>query len=52
MDYKIIWYITIGIVAFLILRRIVVNWAINKLVRTEFEHVLNNDEFKVKGRFQ
>lgn len=51
MEYKIIGYIAIGLLAFILIRRVLINWAISKLVKSEFSHVLNHPDYKVKGRF-
>ena len=52
MDYKIYGYIALGLIAVYLAIRLAGQWAINKLIRTEFEHVLNSKEHKVKGRFE
>jgi len=51
MEYKIFAYVAVGIVAVYFAIRMAGQWAVNKLVNAEFEHVLNHEEHKVKGRF-
>jgi hypothetical protein len=51
MEYKIIAYAAIALVAIYVAIKLAGQWAINKVVQAEFEHVLNNEEHKVKGRF-
>lgn len=52
MDYKIVGYIAAILLTIYIAIRLAGQWAVNKLVRAEFEHVLNHENHKVKGRFQ
>jgi len=53
MDYKIITYVALGILAVAyIISRIVSQLAVRKIIRAEYESVLNSDENKVKGRYQ
>ncbi len=51
MEYKIIGYIALALIAVYIALRMAGQWAIKKLIRAEFEHVLNSEEHKVKGRY-
>lgn len=52
MEYDIIVYAGIGLIAVYIAIRLAGQRLVNKLVRAEFEQVLNSEEHKVKGRFQ
>ncbi len=51
IEYKTIGYIAIGLIAIYFAVRIAGQMAIRKLIRAEFDHVVNSDEHKVKGRF-
>lgn len=52
MDYRAIGYIALGMLALYIALRLMERYALRKLVQVEYEHVLNSDEHKVKGRYQ
>jgi len=52
MDYRIIGYVALGVLALFIVRRLTIRWLINKFIRAEMNHVLNHPDFKVKGRFE
>ena len=52
MEYKILTYIALALIAIYILIRASGEWAVKKLIRAEYEHVLNSEEHKVKGRYQ
>jgi hypothetical protein len=53
IDYKIITYFALGtLAAAYLISRIVSQLAVGKLIRAEYEHVLNSEEHKVKGRYQ
>jgi len=51
LEYKIIAYVALGLTAVYIALRLGAQWAANKLIDAEFEHVLNHENHKVKGRF-
>jgi hypothetical protein len=51
MDYRAIGYIALGMLALYITLRLMERYALRKLVQVEYEHVLNSDEHKVKGRY-
>ncbi len=51
MDYKTYGYIALGLLAVYLAVRAAGEYAVKKLIRAEFEHVLTNDEHKAKGRF-
>jgi len=51
MEYKIFGYIALGLLALYFALRMAGQYAVNKLVKAEFDHVLNHDEHKVKGRY-
>ncbi len=53
MDYKVMVYAVVGVFAAVyIICRLLGRLAIKKLIRTEYEHVLNSEEHKVKGRYE
>jgi len=52
MEYKIYLYIAMGLIGIYVAMRMAGQWAVNKLVQAELESVLNNDENKVKGRYE
>ncbi len=52
METKVIAYIALALLAVYFLMRMAEQWAVKKLIRAEFDHVLNNDEHKVKGKYQ
>jgi hypothetical protein len=51
MDYKIYGYVALGLLAVYLAIRAAGEYAVKKLVRAEFDHVLNHEEHKVKGRY-
>ena len=52
MEYKILAYTAVALFAVYFLMRLAEQWAVKKLIRAEFEHVIHSDEHKVKGRYQ
>jgi len=52
IDYKIYGIIALGLLAIYVALKLAGQWAVNKLIRAEFEHVLNHKEHKVKGRYE
>ena len=52
IDAKVYAYVALGLLAIYVGLRLFGQWTINKLVRAEFEHVLNHDEHKIKGKFE
>lgn len=51
MEYKILGYIALGLLGVYIGFKLLGQYAINKLIRAEFDHVINSNEHKVKGRY-
>jgi hypothetical protein len=51
MEYKILGITVIVLAAIYVAIRLAGQWAFSKLIKTEFEHVLNHEEHKVKGRY-
>ncbi|MCX6708857.1 MAG: hypothetical protein NTW67_04405 [Candidatus Woesearchaeota archaeon] len=51
MDYRILAYVGIGLIALYLAVRLLGQYAFGRLVDAEFSHVLNADEHKVKGRY-
>jgi hypothetical protein len=51
MDYRTIGYIALGMLALYMTLRLIERYALRKVVQVEYEHVLNSDEHKVKGRY-
>lgn len=52
MEYKIIGYILLGLLGLYVAFRMLGQYAVNKLIRSEMEHVVVSDKFKVKGRYE
>jgi len=52
IDYELAGGIAIVFAVMYIALRLLARHAFSKLVNAEFEHVLNSDEHKVKGRVQ
>jgi hypothetical protein len=52
METKVIAYIALALLALYFFIRLAEQWAVKKLIQAEFEHVINNEEHKVKGRYQ
>ena len=52
MDYKIYGYIALALLAVYLGLRMAGQFAVKKLIRAEFEHVLHGEEHKVKGRYE
>ncbi len=53
MDYNVMAYAVVGVFAAVyIIYRLLGQLAVRKLIRTEYEHVLNSEEHKVKGKFE
>jgi hypothetical protein len=52
MEYKIIAYIALTLLAVYIIVRAMGEIALKKLIRTELDHVVNSEEHKVKGKYQ
>jgi hypothetical protein len=51
MDYRAIGYVALGLLALYLALRLMERYALQKIVQVEYEHVLNSDEHKVKGRY-
>ena len=49
--YKVFGYIGLGMIIGYVVLRVAGQFALRKLVRAEFEQVLNSDECKVKGKY-
>ncbi|MBW2970479.1 hypothetical protein KY319_05135 [Candidatus Woesearchaeota archaeon] len=52
MEYKIIGYVLLGLLGLYVAFRMLGQYAFSKLIKSEIEHVVDSDKFKVKGRFE
>lgn len=52
MEYKIIGYVLIGLLALYLGVRLLGQYAFRKLVQAELDHVVTSDDYKVKGRYE
>ena len=52
MEYKILAYAALALLAVYFAMRMAGQWAVKKLIRAEFEHVIHSEEHKVKGRYE
>lgn len=52
MSWKIAAAMAAGVIVMIALLRIAGYFAFSKLVRAEQQHILTNDEYKVKGRYE
>ncbi|MEM3154398.1 MAG: hypothetical protein QW165_02395 [Candidatus Woesearchaeota archaeon] len=52
MDYRIIGYVALGMLALYIGFCLMERYALRKLAQMEYERILNSDEHKVKGRYE
>ena len=52
MEYKLIVYVLVGLVALYVGLRLFGQYVFNKLVQAELDHVVASEDYKVKSRYE